>query len=503
MIKEYVTNIAILIAAFSLMGQFFKDRSLSVTSSIPTKLLAGFFLGILGNILMIFSIKISSTIIVDLRHLAIVIAAAFGGFFPAMVASIIIALGRFVLFGFSASAVLPAIGAILIGFGCGLVSRLNISETLKAFIMNVYGLTVLSIILAIRIENHSTLDKVLFSHIITSLIGGFVAYHFSVYITKSNQAQRQLEQNIMKLKETEERFRLLAENSSDLITMNSEVGEYIYISPAVKEILHFEYQELLGKKMELFIHPDDLELYKNTFKKALEEGDAGATYRYKVKLGEYIWIESSFKSVSDQEDGNKRVIIVSRNITNRKLTEQKLQEANALLNQLSYLDGLTGISNRRYFDETLLSEWSNSLLNTSPITLMMLDIDYFKKYNDTYGHLEGDYCLQSIAQAIKEVIAPHSTYIFCRYGGEEFAIILPGSEQQKGIHIAEQIQEKIQQLQIPHKSSKIADFVTLSIGIATMIPDPTTSSENLIQKADSALYKSKIHGRNTITSLYE
>jgi PAS domain S-box-containing protein len=209
--------------------------------------------------------------------------------------------------------------------------------------------------------------------------------------------------------------------------MHNEKTEYIYISPAVKEIIHYEYPELLGEKMQAFIHSDDIKHTNEMFSKALNEGDAECTYRYRSKFGDYVWIESTLKSVPFQEDGKKRVINVSRNITDRKLTEHKLQEANELLNRLSYMDGLTGIANRRHFDETLEKEWSKAYLANLPITLLMFDIDYFKKYNDTYGHQAGDCCLQEVAQAINHVIEDNPRYIFCRYGGEEFALIMPAT----------------------------------------------------------------------------
>jgi diguanylate cyclase (GGDEF)-like protein len=130
----------------------------------------------------------------------------------------------------------------------------------------------------------------------------------------------------------------------------------------------------------------------------------------------------------------------------------------------------------------------------------MFDIDYFKKYNDTYGHLTGDFCLQSIAQAINNQMAVNSHYTLCRYGGEEFALISPSTTMEEGMKIAYQIQETIKLLKIPHISSDIADIVTLSIGFATMVPTTLEKPQALIQMADSALYLSKTKGRNTISS---
>jgi diguanylate cyclase (GGDEF)-like protein/PAS domain S-box-containing protein len=496
MLKDFVLNTALLISSFSLMGQIFKNRPLLFFSSISTKLYWGICFGVLGNILMLFSIKINPTTIADLRHLAIVIPAVFGGYIPALVAAVLIALGRIILFGYNDSALLASIATLLTGILCGMISKTKINSTLKAFLMNIIGLFIFSIVFFLRIEDKLLLHNLLVAHSAISVIGGFFAYHFSVYIAKLNEAQRQLKHNVIKLKETEERFRLLAEYSSDMITMHNENREYIYISPAVKEIIKFEYPELLGKKIEDFIHPDDITQTKIMFEKALVDGFADSTNRYRTKMGDYVWIESTLKSVDFQGEGSKRVINVSRNITARKLTEQKLQEANQLLNRLSYMDGLTGIANRRFFDETLKKEWALS----KNLTLIMLDIDYFKKYNDTYGHLEGDHCLQTIAQAITMEVSQNTNVTFCRYGGEEFALILPSSTLEEGIHVAQLVQQKIQSLKIPHKSSEIADIITLSIGIATITPTTSSKPHELIQMADSALYISKTKGRNTITT---
>lgn len=500
MIKDFVSNAALLIASFSIMGVLFKDKPLHTSSPLSSKLYWGLCFGVLGNILMAFSIQINSSTIADLRHLAIVIAATFGGYIPAFISAVLIAAGRILLFGMNESSLLGSIGAILTGIICGGISKLHCSRTFKAFQMNLIGLVIVSIIFIIRIDNLQTLKNVLTMHYFISLIGGFFAYHFFLFVVKSYEVQNQLNYNVMKLKETEERFRLIAEYSSDMITMHNEKAEYIYISPAVKEIIHFEYPELLGKKMDVFIHPDDVKQTKDMFEKALHEGVAESTYRYRTSMGDYVWIESTLKSVHFEEDGSKKVIIVSRNITDRKLTEQKLQEANQLLNQLSYMDGLTGVANRRYFDETLEKEWSKSFTTKLPITLIMLDIDYFKKYNDTYGHLTGDSCLQSIAQAIKNRVTENTDYTFCRYGGEEFSLILPSTGLETGMIAAKQIQETLQLLKIPHISSDISNIVTLSIGIASMIPTDFEKPQTLIQSADSALYLSKTRGRNTIST---
>jgi diguanylate cyclase (GGDEF)-like protein/PAS domain S-box-containing protein len=499
MFEDFIFNVSLLIASIYIMGQIFKDRPLEHSSSMSTKLYWGISYGVLGIVLMISSIQISSDVIADLRHLAIIIPAAFGGFLPAFITGILIALGRLLMLGISETSLIAASGALIIGIACGLFSRFKFNTTLKAFSMNFIGLIITSIVFLIIIKDPIVLEDILIIHYPMSLFGGLLAYHFSVFIANSNESRRQLHSSLIKLKETEERFRLLAEYSSDMITMHGEMGEYKYISPAVKEILHYEYPDLLGKQISDFIHPDDVKGTEEIFNIALSEGFADYTYRYRAKHGEYVWMESTLKSVPYHEENGKRIIIVSRNITERKMTEEKLQKANQLLNRLSYMDGLTGAQNRRYFDESLNKEWEKLSLTKCPLTLLMFDIDYFKKFNDTYGHLAGDHCLKLIADAIKNLKTAGNSFIFCRYGGEEFAIILPSTDSKEGINFANILQETINSLKIPHIGSEISNNVTISIGIATMIPDTKIHSQKLIQLADLALYSSKEHGRNQIT----
>lgn len=383
MLKDLVSNATLMIAAFTVMGRVFKNRPLEHTSSYTTKTYWGICYGVLGLILMVFSFQINTTTMADLRHLAIVIAATFGGFVPALLAAVIIAIGRTILFGLNETAVLAAIAALLTGIVCGWFSKLHFDPTVKAFYMNLIGLFFISIVFTIFIEDTTTLIHVLIAHYLISIIGGFFAYHLSIYIANSNEAARELKLSLIKLQES----------------------------------------------------------------------------------------------------------------------EQKLNKANEILNRLSYMDGLTGIGNRRHFDEVLNNEWSKLHTTQSPITLLMFDIDYFKKYNDTYGHLAGDQCLQIISSAIKDLLANNPYSIFCRYGGEEFAIILTKTKMDKGVAIAELIQRKIQTLKIEHSSSDISDIVTFSIGIASVIPSTATTPKDLIHLADTALYTSKTKGRNMISTL--
>jgi diguanylate cyclase (GGDEF)-like protein/PAS domain S-box-containing protein len=176
---------------------------------------------------------------------------------------------------------------------------------------------------------------------------------------------------------------------------------------------------------------------------------------------------------------------------------QQLEGANRELQRLATLDGLTQIANRRCFDEFLDREWQRSRREQSPISLLLCDIDYFKLYNDYYGHQAGDRCLQQFAQTLDAVVK-RSSDLVARYGGEEFAILLPDTDPTGAIQIAEQIQQAVAQLQIPHVRSSISRYITVSIGIACLSSAQELSPEDLIAIADLALYEVKANGRNSL-----
>jgi diguanylate cyclase (GGDEF)-like protein len=180
-------------------------------------------------------------------------------------------------------------------------------------------------------------------------------------------------------------------------------------------------------------------------------------------------------------------------------SQKELAAANKILERLSTLDGLTGIPNRRRFDEALNAEWRRSIRHSTSISLIMLDIDFFKLYNDSYGHQGGDDCLKQVAKCLEET-AKRDTDIVARYGGEEFAIVLPETGEKAAFDMAEAVRARIDSENIPHKSSKVADHVTISVGVATWLPEKSSKVDMLLAAADEALYKSKETGRNQVTS---
>jgi diguanylate cyclase (GGDEF)-like protein/PAS domain S-box-containing protein len=174
---------------------------------------------------------------------------------------------------------------------------------------------------------------------------------------------------------------------------------------------------------------------------------------------------------------------------------EQLEVANTELKRLACLDGLTGVANRRYFNEYFNREWQRLAREQAPLALILCDIDYFKQYNDTYGHVAGDLCLKQIAGAIQEA-AKRPADLVARYGGEEFAIILPNTKAEGALAVAEEIQSYVKALQIPHAKSQVSEYVTLSLGISVTVPTPKSAFEQLISTADQALYEAKFQGRD-------
>lgn len=175
---------------------------------------------------------------------------------------------------------------------------------------------------------------------------------------------------------------------------------------------------------------------------------------------------------------------------------RKLDSANRELTRLSAVDGLTGIANRRQFDEALLREWRRCLREREPLSLLMVDVDYFKQYNDGYGHQAGDECLKVVAGTLRSKLRRPAD-IVARYGGEEFAAVLPDTASEGAVLVAEAMNSAILQLGIPHEGSAFG-ILTVSVGVATLVPAQVEGLPRLLSAADWALYEAKREGRNCV-----
>ena len=181
--------------------------------------------------------------------------------------------------------------------------------------------------------------------------------------------------------------------------------------------------------------------------------------------------------------------------------KNQLEEANHILQRLSFMDGLTNIANRRRFDEVLSVEWSRAARDGMPLSLIIADIDFFKNYNDTYGHQAGDNCLRQVANVLDNTLKRPGDFV-ARYGGEEFAAVLPNTDAEGAAAVAEELRIKTESLMIPHASSKINPYVTISLGVACMVPKWDSDAHVLLGEADKVLYRAKNEGRNIVIVSY-
>lgn len=175
----------------------------------------------------------------------------------------------------------------------------------------------------------------------------------------------------------------------------------------------------------------------------------------------------------------------------------KLEENNRLLEKLSISDKLTGLSNRRHFDFAFEKEWRNCVRNGYPLSMIFIDIDYFKSYNDYYGHQQGDLCLEIIAKGLASVAQRPGDFI-ARYGGEEFVVLLSNTAIKDSLTIAENARKLVESYKIKHNSSQDSSFITISLGVASVEPSDSISADDLVNYADKALYKAKSEGRNKV-----
>ncbi len=295
----------------------------------------------------------------------------------------------------------------------------------------------------------------------------------------------------------EAQYRLLAENASDaIICVNSE-GERSYVSPSFSAMTGWTPAELAGMRRHDMVFTDDQAAIDDVLG-GLDAGDASPTCRYRhfTKGRGLIWVEMRARAAAAKRDGVLDYILNIRDISTQKLAEEELAEANAELSAMTLSDALTGISNRRNFDQTLRREWRRAMRNARPLALLMIDADHFKAYNDRYGHVLGDECLKLIAQLLAAGVR-RAGDVVARYGGEEFAAILPDLTAEKAAIVAERMRMSLVEAAIAHDGNTDG-IVTVSIGVASLVPGRGLEPRELIALADEALYRAKEDGRNRV-----
>ena len=293
-------------------------------------------------------------------------------------------------------------------------------------------------------------------------------------------------------------FRMLAENSSDVICRISPDMIPVYTSPSVEQVFGWTPKEMTEGGAAGFIDPRDAATVEEVHQRLVTGKDelSKTSFRVLRKDGTPVWVEANARMVRDPATGSPGdVVIVMRDVSAGKRLEEQLLA-------LSLTDSLTGLGNRRAFDEVLEREWLRTAREGSEMSLMLLDLDHFKNFNDLYGHQAGDDCLRVVASAIREVVIRPGA-IAARYGGEEMAVILPNTDAEGAEAVAENVRAGIEGLALRHSGNPGFDKVTASIGVATAfarVGGKMKMPEGLLLAADSALYKAKQNGRNRIAA---
>jgi diguanylate cyclase (GGDEF)-like protein/PAS domain S-box-containing protein len=309
-------------------------------------------------------------------------------------------------------------------------------------------------------------------------------------ITERNRIQKSLS-------ESEERYRKLIELSPDSICVYQE-NKLVYANDkALKQLGFRDSSMLIGTDSLAYLASEYHARIKELIRKLYEQGDVFSNEEIAIinSNGERRYYEISASLIMYK--GKPAIMTTFRDISIRKEAKQKLLEANELLKKLSDSDGLTGIANRRYFDEQLEQIWKNSMISQRPVSLIFCDIDFFKEFNDTYGHLEGDICLKKVASVLSMALDNTDNFA-ARYGGEEFTILLTNADVEQALEVAAKVRHRIHSIAIKHESSKINEIITLSIGVATLTPTNEITHLNLLGNADKAMYKAKIKGKDRV-----
>jgi diguanylate cyclase (GGDEF)-like protein/PAS domain S-box-containing protein len=294
------------------------------------------------------------------------------------------------------------------------------------------------------------------------------------------------------LRESQERYRTIYLHAAEGILLIDFRGEIVECNPQILRMLGYREPDLVGRNVFSLFHHEDLKKTPPQLDK-LRAGEAiFIERRVRTATGAYLLCEQSAKKINDD-----LIILLYRDITERKVAEVALERANEALDRLAHIDGLTQIANRRKFDQVLKSEWQRMKREGKLLGMILSDIDFFKQFNDIYGHQAGDDCLRGVAATLSAMVHRPADLV-ARYGGEEFMVLLPDTDLEGCEQIAEKMRLAIEALRIRHDGSKVHTVVTMSFGVAATAASGAGTLDDLVGAADRALYRAKESGRNRV-----
>jgi diguanylate cyclase (GGDEF)-like protein/PAS domain S-box-containing protein len=274
---------------------------------------------------------------------------------------------------------------------------------------------------------------------------------------------------------------------------------FTYIGPQIEELLGWTPSSWLSvNDWADRIHEEDRQKTVDFCVAQSQQGvDHEADYRALTRDGDHVWIRDVVHVVRGEDGSVDSLVGFMFDITARKHNEDKILQLQRELEVLSYRDSLTNVANRRMFDTLYPVEWAKARATAEPLSIVVIDIDYFKQYNDHYGHMEGDECLRRVAQAL-DAGASRSRDLCARLGGEEFVLLLPATDEEAARNVAERCRKLLGQSAIPHARSGVGRLVTVSMGVGTIVPGSQDDAGVFMDRIDRRLYQAKSAGRDRI-----
>ncbi len=274
---------------------------------------------------------------------------------------------------------------------------------------------------------------------------------------------------------------------------------FAYIGPQIESLLGWSPSSWIGVQDWVErMHPEDRDrVFAFCVAQSLAGVDHEADYRALTRDGGYVWLRDVVHVVRGADGDVESLVGFMFDISERKKTEQALARLQKELEELSFKDGLTGVANRRMFDSVMELEWANARRNGQPLSLILIDIDSFKQFNDHYGHIAGDDCLKRVGRQLGTA-GTRPRDFFARFGGEEFVLVLPESDAPAALLVAERCRDLIFKEQIAHDRSPVSQILTISLGVGTIVPAHDDQALKFIDEVDMRLYRAKQAGRNRV-----